>query len=156
MKPIVLILFLLTACGKNSDKKNCFNCNQTKPIAPSSPDLSSQVQPDSEINKPIQASGFNLNPVLLQETTNKESCLISFPKNAENLSQFQADIQITQKQGSITVQSFITVKVFKDSSDSNIYYSESPTLNLEIQSDTIVNFITGEQDQKKKYSCAFK
>ena len=152
MKAFILVLFLLTACGKAPDKQNCRNCNQTK-----LPDSSSQIKTDSEINSPTQASSFKPSPVLLQNTENKEeSCLISFPKNAVNLSQFQVDIQIIQKQGSTTVQSFITVKVFKDSYDSNIYYSESPSLKLEIQSDTTVNFIMGEQAQKKKYSCSFK
>ncbi|MCZ0933194.1 MAG: hypothetical protein OXJ52_08590 [Oligoflexia bacterium] len=154
MKYIVLILFLLVACGKTSEESCHRDCNQIKPEIPSG--ANSQTKQDTkrafEADPPAYPGSISL-----EGTTDKgQPCAVTFPKEADSLSHFQVSVRIKQAHKNITVQSLVNVKVVKDMDKPSIYYSKStPSISLKFQSGNIVYFSVWEKAQKK-YSCTFK
>ena len=166
MKYIILIsLFLLSACGeKEPDESSCHhNCNKIKPTnqkPADNDDTETKIKStDDDLSSPADKNS-SPSPIHLsvKGTTEKgQSCAVTLPKNATNLSHFQVSVQIARKHGNVTVQSLLNIKVSKDIAKPHIYYSSktTPSISLEFQSEKIVYFSLWEQT-KKKYSCTFK
>ena len=159
----IILLFLLTACGK-TPKEPCYhNCNKIKPPAQKPAPVDTTSQPEQSSDTPPSTtpkdSPSDPTSISIKGTTTDEKryCTVTVPKHADSLSHFQVNVQIIQKHGNITVQSLVNVKVTKDINKPNIYYSSKskPSINLEFQSGSIVYFSLWENAQKK-YSCNFK
>ena len=160
MKYLILsFLFLfVTSCGTDNKPQTHTQKKQNKTDSPSdkiqTPPKTLSKMATFSAQKDTPSNKVSLS--LKEGATNKgQVCTVSFPKEADNLDQFQVSLQITQDDGSLIVQSHITVTVTKDKKQPNTYHSESsPFVNLKFESGNVVYFSTWENTQKK-YTCTF-
>ena len=146
MKYIILVLFFVTAC-KNKAEHN----TQT--------DLSNS---EAQSTQPTNASSTDRNlsatPLLSYKGVTKTGleCIVTAPKQAAQLTQFQLSFKIANNEA--ILESFSNINVVKDMHHTDsIYYSEKtePSVSLKFESGQLVYFTIWKEHQNK-HSCYFK